>query len=240
VVALVVEAVHGEADVRAIEAADDHVRIAHPEPLDDLRPDGWGGGRGQREDRRPPERLRRRAQSQVVRAEVVAPLRDAVSLVDDQQRRGGDCQLVEEIGIGELLRSEQEELERILGELGERLLALRGRQARIELRGPEPSVGLGHELVRPGCEPLLAPLLQRLDLVALQRDQGADDDGGAFDEQAGDLVDGRLSGARRHDRERVPAGENGLDRLELARPEVLVAEGLARDAADRVGGGSSG
>ena len=43
-------------------------------------------GRGQAEDRRPPQHLRGAPQAEVRRAEVVAPLRHAVRLVDAEQR----------------------------------------------------------------------------------------------------------------------------------------------------------
>jgi hypothetical protein len=104
-------------DVRPVEPADDHRRVPQAEALHDLLAHGRGGGRREGEHRRAPERLGRRAQAQVVRPEVVAPLGDAVRLVDHQQRRAGDGELVEHVLVGQLLGRQEDELERILGEL---------------------------------------------------------------------------------------------------------------------------
>src|SRR5215203_3339016 len=57
------------------------------------------------------ELLDERPEPQVVRAKVVAPLGDAVGLVDDQQGGLGGAQAVERLGAAELLWSEKEELE---------------------------------------------------------------------------------------------------------------------------------
>jgi hypothetical protein len=70
-------------------------------------------------------------------------------------------------------------------------------------------------------------LLDRLDLVALEGDERRDDDRRPVDEQRGDLVDGRLARARRHDNERVAAADDRLGRLELRRAQ-LETERLAR------------
>ena len=63
-------------------------------------------------------------------------------------------------------------------------------------------------------------LAQRVDLVALERDQRRDDDGRARRQQPGDLVDRRLARAGRHDDQRVAPGERGLDRLPLPGPQL--------------------
>jgi hypothetical protein len=177
-----------EADVRPVEAADDDRGVAHREALDDLLAHGRRRRRGEGEDGRAAERLGRGAQAQVVRPEVMAPLRDAVRLVDHQQRRPGDGELVEHVRVRELLRRQEEELELLVGELGERLVAVGGADGRVELGGAAGG-----------------PLPQILDLVALEGDQRGDDHGRALDQQPGDLVDRRLPGARRHDREGVAA-----------------------------------
>ena len=132
---LVVEALDREADVRPVEAAHDHHGVAQAEPADDLLPHRRRRGGGEGERRRPAERLRGRPEPQVVGPEVVAPLGDAVRLVDDEQRRCRDGQLVEHLLVGELLGREEDELERVLGELGQRGVALRGGDGRVELGG---------------------------------------------------------------------------------------------------------
>src|SRR3954469_14155056 len=152
----------------------------------------------------------------VVGTEGRPPLRDRVRLVDDDERRLRGRQLVEDLGVGELLGGEEQELERVLLELGERLLALALGQARVELRGAER-----------------APA-QRVDLVALQGDQRRDDERRAGGEQPGDLVDRRLARAGREDGERVAAREDALDRLALAGAQGFEAEHLAGGSHDPV------
>ena len=100
--------------------------VAQAEPLGDLVAHRRRGGGGEREDRRAAERLGRRAQPQVVGPEVVAPLGDAVRLVDHEQRGPRDRELVEHVVVGELLGREEDELERVLGQLGQRRVALGG------------------------------------------------------------------------------------------------------------------
>ena len=159
------------------------------------------------------------AEAQVVGPEVVAPLGDAVRLVDHQQRRPGDRQLVQHVGVGELLGGEEEELERLLGELGQRPRALGGGDMGVQLRGAAGDA-----------------LGEVLDLVALERDQRRDHDRRARGQQPGDLVDRRLARAGRHHDERVAAGEHGLDRLALARAQRVEAECLPRHALDALRG----
>ena len=79
------EAAHGEVEVGTVEAADHLGRVLHAEALDDLAADRGRGGRRQRQDRGTAEPLGERAQLQIIGAEVVAPLADAVGLVDDEQ-----------------------------------------------------------------------------------------------------------------------------------------------------------
>jgi hypothetical protein len=56
-----------------------------------------------------------------------------VGLVDHEQRRLGHGELVEHVGVGQLLGREEQELKRVLGEVGDRLLALGARDGRVEL-----------------------------------------------------------------------------------------------------------
>jgi hypothetical protein len=123
-----VEALDGEADVRAVEAAHEHLRVAEAEPLDDLVAHRRRRRRRERQDRRPSQRLGGGGELQVVGAEVVAPLGDAVGFVDDEQRRARRRQLAEHVGVRELLGRQQQELEGVLGQLGERPLALGRRE----------------------------------------------------------------------------------------------------------------
>jgi hypothetical protein len=74
-----------EPEVRAIEAADDLLRVAEPQHLHDVGAHRGSRGGGQRQHRRVAQELDGLSEPQVVRAEVVAPRRDAVSLVHHEQ-----------------------------------------------------------------------------------------------------------------------------------------------------------
>jgi hypothetical protein len=91
--------VHLEGQVRALDAGVDDHGVSEPERVDDVVQHVGGGGRSEREDRRPPEPLRGVAETEVGRAEVVAPLRHAVRLVDDEQRGAAGGQRVEELRV---------------------------------------------------------------------------------------------------------------------------------------------
>jgi hypothetical protein len=74
-------------ELRPVEVADHHYRIAQAEAGDDLLPHRRRGGRGQRQPDRRPERVGLRAEQQVIGPEVAAPLADQVSLVHREQHR---------------------------------------------------------------------------------------------------------------------------------------------------------
>src|SRR5947199_216237 len=81
------------------------------------------------------ERLDHRPEREVVGPEVVAPFRDAVRLVDDEQRRPRLAHALEDLLVGELLGREQHELDRALLGLLEGLLALALGQRRVDQLG---------------------------------------------------------------------------------------------------------
>jgi len=88
--------VHGapdlEDEVRPATAEVDDLRVAHAQRGDDVAHDVGRGGRGQREDRRAPERLGGAPDAEIGGPEVMTPLRDAVRLVDGEEARprGGE------------------------------------------------------------------------------------------------------------------------------------------------------
>ena len=65
-------------------------------------------------------------------------------------------------------------------------------------------------------------------LVLHERDERADDDRQAGEQERGKLVDDRLPAAGRHDDERVATVEQRLDRFPLAGAEIGMAEALAQ------------
>ena len=124
------------------------------------------------------------ADAAVVRAEVVAPVRDAVRLVDHQQAdTGGEDRqhLLAELRVVEPLGADQQQIDGVGLQQG---------------RDLAPSVAVGRvDGVRPQAEPAC-----RVDLVAHQRQQRGDDQRGAsaaLPQQRGrDEVDRRLAPAR--------------------------------------------
>ena len=131
-----------------------------------------------------------RAEAQVVRPEVVAPLRDAVRLVDDHQRRARASDLLEHVGVGELLGRHEQELEAVLAR---------------RRRAPRSRSDSRDALEETAAAPPSRLVVEALDLVALEGDQRRDDERRPVEQQPGDLVDRRLAVARRHDGQRVAA-----------------------------------
>ena len=193
-------------------AQGEHVAAAGTELLDDVGDDAGVGCRRRREHRRAlGQRRQQVADAAVVGTEVVAPVADAVGLVDDEQaaRLGERGQLlVAEARVVEALGADEQHVDLAACERaghGAPLLGVR----RVERDG------------------LDARALGSRDLVAHQGQQGADDDGGTGalgpPEGGGHEVDGRLapSGAL-HDEHAPPPGHELVDRLELAVAEVDV------------------
>ncbi len=79
------------ADVRAVEARHEDPRVVEREALDDLGARLRIGGGGERDARHVREALVQQRKLQVLGPEVVAPLRDAVRLVDREQRDRRRC-----------------------------------------------------------------------------------------------------------------------------------------------------
>ena len=175
-------------------------RVAQAEPRDDVVRDLRRGGRGRRDDRLRAEPARGIGEPEVVRPEVVAPLRDAVRLVDDEQPDPRLPDPLQEAGRGEALRRHVEQPR------AARHGALDGRAVggRVLLRVDE------RHHARRGA-------LERLDLVLHQRDERRDDQRQVGAHQRRQLVAERLARAGGHHDQHVAPGERGLDRLAAGR-----------------------
>ena len=182
------------ADVRAIEAADEHARLCQAQLGRDLAPGRRIGGRGQRDAGHLGPALVQDGELEILGAEVVAPLRHAMRFVDREQR---DRQPVEpgEKAVGEQpLRRDVEKVDLAgSGPTADPALLL-GRQAGVQELGAD------------------AELTQRRHLILHQGDERADDDGGAVAEQGRDLIAQRLAAAGGHDDERVAAAHDAPSR----------------------------
>src|SRR5206468_4025768 len=72
--------------VGPVETGDDGIAFLDPEARADIGDDSWGGGCSEREHAFRAELPGARGELQIVGAEVVAPLGDAMRLVDREQR----------------------------------------------------------------------------------------------------------------------------------------------------------
>ena len=203
---------HLEAQVRAVEAGQHLAGLGgDAEPGEDVTPHGRVRGRRERERARPAELLARAAERQVVGAEVVPPLRDAVRLVDHEQAHTAAREAIEEAPVREPLRCDEEQRDASRLEVG---------VAAVLLGAIERGVDEGRRD---------SDRLERLDLVLHQRDQRRDHERAAHFE-CGQHVAEALAAAGRHHPEHVVRRER-LEHLGLAGPEIGVAEALLQQLA---------
>jgi hypothetical protein len=124
-------------EVRAVEAGDDDLRLLEVEQADDVATDILGRRRGQGDRGRVAEALAEVADLRVFRSEVVAPLADAMGLVDREQAHARAVEDAVELARGQALGREVDEpLEAGLTDLRDRLAAL----ARVERAVEEDGV----------------------------------------------------------------------------------------------------
>ena len=177
---------------------------------------------GEADHRRRAQQGQALAEHAVFGSEVVAPLGDAVRLVDGDQRR---------LALGQHLRE------------------TRDRQA---LGGDEQEVEAALEVVEAGLARVLAAtagmdalgakalLLELCHLVFHEGDQGAHDESCAAARDPRQLVAERLAGAGRHHQQRVAALDDGAANRLLMGPEALEAESRVQQVMQSVGlGGAS-
>jgi hypothetical protein len=144
--------------------------------------------------------------------EVVPPLRDAVRLVDRDQRHPHVAEEVPEPALEPLGRDVDE-------------LVLAGAQASQALAPRVPvEARVEHRRAEAGA-------LERVDLILHERDERAHDERRAVEDARGDLIGERLPRARRHDADAVAAAEDRVDDLLLPGTELGEAEDVGQDVA---------
>ncbi len=201
---------HGETQVRPVEAVDEQLGRACEQPGGDIAARRLVGGRGEGDGLGDAERVAKRCEVHVIGAEVVAPLRDAVRLVDREHRGLRGAEHRHHLRLGEPFRRD----------VGEPQFAPRDLFGDVAVLGK--IVG---RIERGGGD---AVALELRHLVAHQRDQRRDDDGEPVAHQRRKLIAQRFAAAGRHDREHVAAGEDGGDDLRLAVAEGGEAEHAAQ------------
>ena len=162
--------------------------------------------RRQGEDWRPTEALYDRAKTQVVRAEVVTPLADAVRLVHNEQADRARQETVEEVAVLEALRGEIQNLTFAPLNLLMELARLAGRQVGVH------------------CQRIHADGIQLVELVLHESDERADDERQPGHQDRRKLIDERLSAAGRHDHDGIAATQHSLHRLPLTLLEIAMSE----------------
>ena len=197
---------HVVAEVRAAEADVDHRRVRDPELGQDVVLDPGRRRRGERQHGRPAHRAHRVAQPEVGRAEVVPPLRDAVRLVDHEQRHPRARERLAEPGVTQALGRHVRHARAAAREALEGGVLVARRERGVEPHHLEPELG------------------QLVVLILHQRDERRDDQRDAVELEGGELVAERLAAAGRHDRQRIDAGDHVADGQALAGTEVADAE----------------
>jgi len=203
------------ADVGAIEAGNELARLLQREPFDDLAARRGIRRRGERDARHGGEAFVQHGQRAVLGAEVVAPLRDAMRLVDGEQGQPGRFlnlfQQGKEAGHQQAFRGDIEQVE------------LAAQQAALHL-----ACGIGADA---GIEEgrLHAELGERIHLILHQRDQRRHHDARARPQQRGNLVAQRFAAAGRHQHQRVAARRDMLDDGLLFAAKGGIAEDIAQD-----------
>src|SRR6266851_4409800 len=207
------------ADVRAVEAGGEDTRLAERQTLDDVAPRRPVRGRGEGNARNVGKALVEQRKLEIFRTKIVTPLRDAMRLVDGEERDLGIRQQFEAARRHQPLGRDVDQIELALAHGALDGSRLAGAERRVERRGPHP------------C------LAQRIDLILHQRDQRRNDDAEPGTDERRDLKAQRLAATGRHQHQRIAAGDDVSNDLFLLPAEAVIAEDLAQHAAGAVGSG---
>ena len=184
------------------------------EPRDDFVARAFVGRRGQRHPRHAGKVLAQYVETEVVLAEVVAPLRHAVRFVDGDQRNRQRHQPFQRARAATDVPARHTR---------DRVRRLRRRRARCSC-----ACQLNDELRYAARMPIC---VSAVDLVAHQRDQRRNDDAGAVAQQTRQLITERFAAAGRHQHEAIATGERGFDHVVLLASERGIPIGLRQQLA---------
>ena len=157
----------GVADVRPVEAGNKAVRLLQPQLGDDLLTRALVRRCRQRDARHVGEALGQNLELAILGPEVVAPLRDAVRLVDGKQCNVVAREKRQRAVLQQPLRRDVQEIEIAGREAPLDFVLLAAIQRRVQKRGTD------------------AGFLQGVDLILHQRDERRHDDAGAGRTRAG-------------------------------------------------------
>lgn len=197
-------------EVGSVERPDDLERVAKAEVGGDVVSHGRRGAGGERQ-RRAVESSRDGGDAPVGWPEVVAPLADAMRLVDgDETHANSGKEVPKRVQLEPLGRDEEESDAACADPIHDAALRRHG-------LGPGEGLGLETDPARP------------LDLVLHEGDEWRDDQRQAIDEERRHLVADALASAGGKNAECIPTMENGPYELLLARPEAVVSERSTED-----------
>ena len=201
---------HPVEQVRAVVAGGEQARRFEMQLLGDVAAGRTVGGRGQRHQRNIGKALLQDPERLVVAAEIVAPLRDAMRLVDREQRDIAAPQHLQAARHVQPFGRHVQQIERAIANRAFDPTGLARRQPGIERGGPHPR------------------LPQRVDLVLHQRDQRRHDNADPGAQQRRQLIAQRFAAAGRHQHDRIAAGDDMLDDLLLLTAEAGITEDAAQ------------
>ena len=202
---LVVGAADAVGEVGARETAAQDAGFVETQAVHDVVGDELRGRGREGQNGNAGELLAQLGDAQVGGPEVVAPLRDAVGLVDGEQLHVHAHDAQPERFRSQPLGSHVEELDVAVDAVV---------QGDVDLPGRESGVD-GHGRDAPGP--------QAVDLVLHQGDERRDDDAETLAGERGNLVGERLAAARGHEREGVAARQHRPDDLGLHGAEFVEA-----------------
>ncbi len=199
-------------EVRAVERGAEDRRIVHAEVLLDIHLHLGGSRRGQGDERRIADLVDDRADTTILRTEVVTPLRDTVRLVDGVERNLDFTQKGDIVLFRERLGGEVEQLGLAVQDILAHLLHGRLVERRIQEVGNARILGEG---------------AHRIDLILHQGNQRRYDDRHTLHDEGGQLVAERFTTTGRHQDKGVPTGKHIADdslliTFEGRKPEVFL------------------
>ena len=181
-------------DVRPVEAGQEHLAFLQPQPLHNLGAGARVGGGGERQARHRRKAIGQQPELDVLGSEVVPPLRDAVGLIDGEQRQGFRSrqgrQLLQQVSGQQPFRRHVEQVQPALLQA-----ALHGRGLRPLQAGVQ-------------CSRRHAQLLERRHLVLHQGDQGRHHHRQPRPAQGGHLIAQRFAAAGGHQHQARAAGDH--------------------------------
>ena len=204
--AIAPRAEHLVEQVVAGEAGDEGPRLVQGQLLDDVAAHGVGGRGRQGDGRGVAQHAAEIAQPGVIGAEIVAPLADAVGLVDRQQFQAHRPHRFQKPRAAEPLRHDVDQAELARRHAIEPVVLLGDGQRAIDERDRKPA---GLELI---------------DLVLHQGDQRRDHQRQPVERQGRQLVAEALAAAGGHDAQAVLARQDGGNDFPLAGAEGRQAE----------------